>query len=109
MSDLEQLSVELGGIMDDLDLIIEALPAAQHLSTLIDTSPTIMPSSSRRPTSNKPPPKSRALTRTQAAQLLEAGPVLGNVISQGRNWIKEYVWTAGRLEVGVSMRKVRAP
>ncbi|CAE6419866.1 unnamed protein product [Rhizoctonia solani] len=104
VSNLEQLSLELGGVLDDLDLIIEALPAAQHLHTLIDTSPTVT-TTHRRPTAQ---PKSRALTRAQAVQLLEAGPVLGNVVSQQRNWAKEYVWAAGRFELGVSMRKVRA-
>ncbi|CAE6382481.1 unnamed protein product [Rhizoctonia solani] len=103
VSNLEQLSLELGGVLDGLDLIIEALPAAQHLYTLIDTSPTVS-ATHRRPTTSK----SRALTRAQATQLLEAGPVLGNVVSQQRNWAKEYVWTAGRFELGVSMRKVRA-
>ncbi|CAE6524501.1 unnamed protein product [Rhizoctonia solani] len=102
VSNLEQLSLELGGALDDLDLIIEALPAAQHLYTLIDTSPTVS-ATHRRPTTGK----SRALTRAQATQLLEAGPVLGNVVSQQRNWAKEHVWIAGRFELGVSMRKVR--
>ncbi|CAE7197609.1 unnamed protein product [Rhizoctonia solani] len=119
VSDLEQLSLELGGVLDDLvrhcfsapcrvklgcdaqDLIIEALPAAQHPCALIDTSPTV--TTHRRPTHVK----SRALTRAQATQLLEAGPVLGNVVSQQRNWAKEYVWTAGRFQPSVSMRKVR--
>jgi hypothetical protein len=75
------------------DLIIEALPAAQHLHTLIDTSPTVSTTtsrSSRRQATNtqtKPSqPKFRALTRAQATQLLEAGPVLANVVSQQRNW-----------------------
>ncbi|CAE6462531.1 unnamed protein product [Rhizoctonia solani] len=98
VSNLEQLSLELGGVLDDLDLIVEALPAAQHLHTLIDTSPTV--SASRFV-------KSRALGRAQAIQLLEAGPVLRNVVSQQRNWAKEVVWTSGRRELSVSMRKVR--
>ncbi|CAE6524520.1 unnamed protein product [Rhizoctonia solani] len=104
VSNLEQLSLELGGALDDLDLIIEALPAAQHLYTLIDTSPTVSVTH-RRPTTTTT--KSRVLTRAQATQLLEAGPVLGNVVSQQRNWAKEFVWTAGRFQLGVSMRKVR--
>ncbi|CAE6436053.1 unnamed protein product [Rhizoctonia solani] len=115
VSNLEQLSLELGGVLDDLDLIIEALPAAQHLDTLIDTSPTISTMTSNRNrrqatnTQTKPSqPKFRALTRAQVTQLLEAGPVLANVVSQQRNWAKEYVWTAGRMELAVSMRKVRA-
>ncbi|KAJ1301324.1 hypothetical protein OPQ81_003725 [Rhizoctonia solani] len=106
VSNLEQLSLDLGGVLDDLDLIIEALPAAQHLHTLIDTSPTVSTNTTRRSTAGKP--KSRALTRAQATQLLEAGPILANVVSQQRNWTKEYLWTAGRMELGVSMRKVRA-
>ncbi|ELU42346.1 F-box-like domain-containing protein [Rhizoctonia solani AG-1 IA] len=133
VSNLEQLSLELGGVLDDLvrhrllthplfDLIIEALPAAQHLHTLIDTSPTVTTTTHDRDRNRwrqpQPPhhsadpkplrPKFRALTRAQAGLLLEAGPVLANVVSQQRNWAKEYVWTAGRMELAVSMRKVRA-
>ncbi|KAG8713922.1 hypothetical protein FRC11_010504 [Ceratobasidium sp. 423] len=100
VSNLEQLSLELGGVLDDLGLIIEALPAAQHLHTLIDTSPIV--------SSNRRPARSRVLGRAQAIQLLEAGPVLRNIVSQQRNWAKEVVWTSGRRELGVSMRKVRA-
>ncbi|QRW26115.1 F-box-like protein [Rhizoctonia solani] len=103
VSNLEQLSLELGGVLDDLDLIIEALPAAQHLHTLIDTSPTVTTTTHDRNRNRwrqpQPPhhsadpkplrPKFRALTRAQAGLLLEAGPVLANVVSQQRNWADE--------------------
>ncbi|KAG8697038.1 hypothetical protein FRC08_006774 [Ceratobasidium sp. 394] len=105
---LEQLSVELP--LDQLDTLIDALSYATHLHTLIDTSP--IPTTSRARPTRQPRPgetstPNRGLTRAQAGQLLSAGPVLANVVSQGRNWTKEYQWTAGRCETVVSMRRMR--
>ncbi|KAG8768934.1 hypothetical protein FRC12_005268 [Ceratobasidium sp. 428] len=108
---LEQLSVELP--LDELDTLIDAVPNATHLHTLIDTSPIPTASSTRaQPRRQSRPGKTstpnRGLTRVQAGQLLAAGPVLANIMSQGRNWAKEYEWTMGRCETVVSMRRMRA-
>ncbi|KAG9096052.1 hypothetical protein FRC06_009112 [Ceratobasidium sp. 370] len=105
---LEQLSVKLP--LDQIDTLIGALAYATHLHTLIDTSPVSATSQAqpgRQPRPAKTSTPNRGLTRVQAGQLLLAGPVLANVMSQGRNWAKEYHWTAGQRETVVSMRRIR--
>lgn len=81
VSHLEQLGVQLRRILDELEVIVEALHAAQHLHTIIDTTPR---------------PRRRSKTYpwvqidAQIEQLLRAGPALRHVVSPqwGDEWVK---------------------
>lgn len=94
---LELLGVQLRKISDELDVVVEVLPAAHHLHAIIDTTP--------RPYKRSRPDQPVQIN-TQVEQILRAGPALRYVVSPqwGDEWEKSYIWTDGQKEVVISRR-----